>query len=93
MENHLENGKSTSVRNYFFVFITLAVITAVEIFLTTLSISSQMKSLIFIALSLVKAGFVASYFMHLRSDSKLYTAILILPALLFILFAYLTVAS
>jgi hypothetical protein len=31
--------------------------------------------------------------MHLRSDSKLYTYIFILPAVMFILFALLTVAS
>jgi caa(3)-type oxidase subunit IV len=93
MENHTERGNSTSIRNYLFVFITLAVITGVEIFLTTLSISSQMKNLLFIAFSLTKAGFVASYFMHLRSDSRLYSVIFFLPAMIFVIFAFLTVAA
>ncbi len=93
MENHSKGQESrTGVRTYVFVFIILAIITAVEIFLSTISISRETLRVLFLALSLAKASLVAAFFMHLRSDSKLYTYIFILPAVMFVLFALLTIA-
>ncbi|GAI83800.1 unnamed protein product, partial [marine sediment metagenome] len=43
--------------------------------------------------SLAKASLVAAFFMHLRSDAKLYTYIFLLPTIMFVLFALLTIAS
>jgi cytochrome c oxidase subunit 4 len=94
MENQYRSPKSRSrVRTYLLVFIALAIITAVEIALTTVSISRQTLTLAFLALSIAKASLVAAFFMHLRSDSRLYTYIFLLPTIMFILFALLTVAS
>lgn len=84
---------SSNIRSYFFVFITLAIITAVEVLLTTLSLPRQTANIAFLTFSLAKVSLVAAFFMHLRSDAKLYTYIFLLPAVMFVLFAFLTVAS
>lgn len=83
----------SNVRSYVSVFISLAIITAVEILMTTLSIPQGTLTLAFLALSIAKASLVAAFFMHLRSDARLYTYIFLLPAVMFVLFALLTVAS
>lgn len=94
MENQsIGKEAHSNVRTYVYVFIALAIITAVELLLSTTSLSRQTLTIIFIALSLSKASLVAAFFMHLRSDSRLYTYIFLLPAAMFILFAFLTVAS
>lgn len=94
MENRSTGHQAGSnLRSYVYVFIVLAIITGVEIILATVSLSRQVLTITFLALSLAKAALVAAFFMHLRSDSKLYTYIFILPAVMFILFALLTVAS
>ncbi len=93
MENLSKGQESSSgVRTYVYIFIILAIITAVEILLSTISISRETLTVVFLVLSLAKASLVAAFFMHLRSDSKLYTYIFILPAVMFVLFALLTVA-
>jgi cytochrome c oxidase subunit 4 len=94
MENQsIGHKKSSRVRTYVLVFISLAIITAVEIILTTVSISRQTLTIAFLALSIAKASLIAAFFMHLRSDSRIYTYIFLLPTVMFILFALLTVAS
>jgi cytochrome c oxidase subunit IV len=44
------------------------------------------RAAVFLVLSLFKASMVAAYYMHLRSDSRLYTYILIAPAILLLVF-------
>lgn len=85
--------KVSHVRTYFYVFVILAAITAFEIFLNTLSIAAAVSNALFLTLSLAKAALVAAFFMHLRSDSKFFTYIFIIPAVLFVMFAYLLIAS
>ncbi len=64
------------------VFILLAVITAFEILLGTSEIVRSIRTGLFLMLSLIKAGFVAAYYMHLKSDSRPYSYIFIGPAVL-----------
>jgi len=90
MENQ---STSSNIRSYFFVFISLAIITGVEVLLTTFSLPRQTVNIAFVTFSLAKASLVAAFFMHLRSDAKLYTYIFLLPTVMFVLFALLTVAS
>ncbi len=92
MEQHTT---TSSVRVYAVVFVALAVITAVEIFLSlpTTNIARQILTPLFIVLSLGKATLVAAFYMHLRSDSRLYTIVFILPALLLLVFAILATVS
>ena len=94
MDKDMGEEKTIShVRTYFFVFLILAAITAFEIYLNSLVIVQEIQNGMFLALSLAKAGLVAAFFMHLRTDSKIFTYIFLLPALLFIMFAYVTIAS
>jgi hypothetical protein len=46
---------------------------------------------LFLALSLAKAALVAAFYMHLRRDNRVYTIIFLLPVLLFVTFALLTI--
>lgn len=92
MEQHKSTG---SVRVYTIVFIALAVITGIEIFLSLPStdVARQVLTPIFIVLSLAKAALVAAFFMHLRDDSRFYTIIFLLPVLLLAVFSLLAVVS
>ena len=87
--------KSHSNLIYTIIFIILAVITGVEIFLSspTLQISRALRNTFFILFSLGKASLVAAFFMHLRSDSKFYTYIFLGPVVMLIIFAYVMVIS
>lgn len=82
---------ATNLKTYTFVFIGLAVITILEIILSRPGIrtSSTLLTPTFLLFSLAKAGMVAAFFMHLRSDSKLYTAFFLFPAALLLVFALL----
>ena len=70
--------------NYFAVFIVLAVITgamtAVE--LLEIDMTRSVRNLVFLALSIIKAVLVAMYYMHLKMDSRIYTAMFVLPVFL-----------
>jgi len=62
--------------NYLFIFIALAVLTLVE----TLVSYVQQESIKFptlVVLSVIKVVLVLLYFMHLKSDSKIYTYLFI----------------
>jgi caa(3)-type oxidase subunit IV len=94
MEN--DPGKEKTIshrRTYFYVFLILAAITAFEIYLNSLAIVQEIQNGMFLSLSLAKAALVAAFFMHLRTDSKIFTYIFVIPALLFVVFAYLTIVS
>lgn len=71
------------------VFLLLAVVTAVEIWLGSVGLQRSIRAGVFLVLSLFKAGMVAAYYMHLRSDSRLYALVLIAPAALLLVFTVL----
>ncbi len=58
--------------NYVLVFIALAILTAVEVAVTQLPVP---KAPILIPLSVAKASLVALFYMHLRSDRKIFSAV------------------
>lgn len=74
---------------YFYVFLALAVITAVEIGLAGAGLARGLLNTLFMLLSLLKAGLVAAFYMHLKQDSRSYTYIFVLPAILLAVFAIL----
>jgi caa(3)-type oxidase subunit IV len=76
-------------RTYAMVFLVLALITAVEVALAQLPVVRSVRNAVFLALSLGKAGLVAGFYMHLRTDSRVYTYIFLSPAVLLLVFAYL----
>jgi caa(3)-type oxidase subunit IV len=77
------------------VFVVLAVITAVEVLLASpsMGISGSLRSGVFLLLSIGKAALVAAFYMHLRSDSRLYLYIFLIPVVLLIVFAYVMALS
>ncbi|MGD2058432.1 MAG: cytochrome C oxidase subunit IV family protein [Anaerolineales bacterium] len=86
---------SVSVRVYAVVFVVLGAITAFEIFLSLPStgVARQILTPLFVVLSLSKASLVAAFYMHLRGDSRFYTIVFVLPALLLLVFALLATIS
>jgi cytochrome c oxidase subunit 4 len=92
----MESPRSRSpVLVYGVVFLVLIVITIVELGLSTWlpGITRQVRTAVLMVLSLGKATLVASFYMHLRSDTRLYSYIFLLPAVLLTLFAYLMVST
>lgn len=92
----MEQQKSTSaVWVYTAVFIVLAVITAVEIFLSMpgTNVAREALTPLFIVLSLGKASLVAAFYMHLRGDSRFYAIVFLLPVLLLLVFTLLATIS
>jgi caa(3)-type oxidase subunit IV len=91
----MESKTTHSNLIYTIIFIVLAAITGIEIFLSspTLEISRALRNTFFILFSLGKAGLVAAFFMHFRSDSKFYTYIFLGPVVMLIIFAYVMVIS
>jgi caa(3)-type oxidase subunit IV len=61
--------------NYVLVFIVLALITTVEVAVTQLPLP---RAPILIPLSIIKAALVAMYYMHLRSDRRIFTFVFVL---------------
>lgn len=85
-------SKSPSgVRTYAVVFSILAVVTILEIVLSQpeIGVARQVLTPTFLLFSLGKACLVAAFFMHLKIDSKFYTAIFLFPATLLLIFALL----
>lgn len=68
--------------NYVAVFAALALLTAIEVGVTYIPMPRVLLILVLLALAAGKAALVALYFMHLRFDSRLLTAVFVLPILL-----------
>ncbi len=65
--------------NYNAIFLTLFVLTIVEIFVANLSLSKGYIILILVSLALLKAGLVGAFYMHLRFEKILLTLVLVGP--------------
>ncbi|HZY45360.1 MAG TPA: cytochrome C oxidase subunit IV family protein [Anaerolineae bacterium] len=74
----METTKHAKTSTYVAVFVALAIVTGVEIFLGQ-NLPGAAKLIVLLALALVKALLVALIFMHLRYDSKIYRWFLIFP--------------
>ena len=66
-------------KEYIAVFIALAVLTAIELFVPDLQASKSTKVAILFSLALVKAGMVAWYFMHLKDERGWLRFIAVVP--------------
>lgn len=88
--DHSPDAPSRSGRlSYGQVFLLLALVTAVEVWFGSIGLQRSIRAGVFLVLSLFKAGMVAAYYMHLRSDSRLYALILAAPAALLLVFTLL----
>jgi cytochrome c oxidase subunit 4 len=76
--------------NYLAVFVALAVITAiitaVELSSGYLGLPRPILNAFYVAMAVAKATLVAMYYMHLKHDSRLYTALFVTPAMFAIVF-------
>lgn len=82
-----------ATRRYVVVFAALAVITLIEIGMSQASLAASLATGLFLVFSLTKAALVVMFFMHLRDDSRIYTAIFLLPVVLVLAFSTLMLMS
>ena len=77
---------------YGIIFLGLIVLTVLELGISVLRIQAPLSTGLYLLFSGLKAGLVAAYYMHLREDSRLYTYVFVLPVLLLLVFALLSIA-
>ena len=82
-------------RVYVAVFVALAIITAIELALSSdlVQLSRSVLTPLFLIGSFFKAGLVAAFYMHLKYDNRLYTYIFVIPVILLIVFAIMATIS
>lgn len=76
---HAPDSAAPKHSNYLLVFFALAALTGLEIAVTQFPLP---RAPILIPLAFLKAGLVALFYMHLRYDSKLFSAIFVAGLLL-----------
>ena len=64
------SSKQESSKIYIWVWLWLIVLTAVEIALAFQELATLLMLFLLIALSMVKAGLIISYFMHLQHETR-----------------------
>ena len=77
--------------SYAGVFLVLILMTVVEVVIAGGVLAPPALNLVLLGISITKAALVAAFYMHLRGESHLYTAIFVLPVLLMLAFAILSV--
>ncbi len=71
----MKDGHShPSPKTYIMVALVLAVVTVIELFIPNLGLGAIQNPLLLV-LTVVKVGLVALFFMHLKFDSRLYSAL------------------
>lgn len=88
---HADNVKK-SVKAYIMVFVALMALTIITVAISTLHLSVRAAIVVALFIATIKAGLVASYFMHLISERKLIYAALALTAILFLVLMVLPVS-
>ncbi len=80
---------------YIGVAVVLAVITAIEITLALTHVLPQgLTTIVLVAFSVLKAGLVMAFYMHLKYDSRWYSLMLVFPLfMLVVLFGVVIVAA
>jgi caa(3)-type oxidase subunit IV len=73
------------LRSYYVVFVALICLTAVTVGVSYLKLERPMAITVALIIATIKAGLVASVFMHLLSEKKVIIAVLILTASFFAL--------
>jgi cytochrome c oxidase subunit 4 len=81
-ENSSESHQVGSTRLFVTVWVWLAAITGLEVFLGYERLRPELMLTLLVVLSLVKAALIVSYFMHLRYE-KLSLALMLIPATIF----------
>ena len=76
-----QNGHDKHPR-YMFIFLWLAILTAIEIGVAIPEYSTVIKAILLIGLACGKAFLVAAYFMHLKLEKGILSIIVITPFLI-----------
>ena len=77
-------AKSGHRKEYIAIFVALAVLTVLELYVPEMEAPKATKGLILSALALVKAGMVAWSFMHLREERAWLKFIALIPVSAFL---------
>ena len=77
-EEQRHHGKA----QFFYVWIALLIMTAIEVYLTYQNLEPIRMLTILMGLSLIKAALIISYFMHMRFE-RLGLFLLLIPAMVF----------
>ncbi len=78
----MENAsvETTKSPNYLAVFVALVVLTAIEVGVTY--VAAIPRLIVLVPLAIVKASLVVLFYMHLRFDSRVFTAIFVVGILM-----------
>lgn len=79
-EEHFEESLHRKHTSPVLVFVILTVLTIVEIVITLFNLPKSLIVPFLLAVSFTKAMLVAAYYMHLRYERWLYTAVFLAPA-------------
>jgi len=74
-------GRVIPLPVYTVVFITLAIITLIEVIIAELP-SGFLGTVLLVGLSGIKAVLVVLFYMHLREDSRMFAIVLIIPVVM-----------
>ena len=88
----VRHGRRSGAPSYGVIFLGLVVLTAIELGISCLRVPAPLSTILYLLFSGLKVALVAAFYMHLRDDNRLYTAIFVLPVLLLVVFALLTIA-
>jgi len=76
--------QEASLKLFMVVWVSLLVLTGVEVFLAYQNLEVKLMLIILITLSIVKASLIISYFMHLRFE-RMSLVLTLMPALVFVI--------
>lgn len=82
---HSDEEMKKHVRQYIAVFVALGCLTAVTVGVAYLKLNRPVAITVALIIASIKAGLVASIFMHLISEKKVIYAVLCLTAFFFLL--------
>ncbi len=87
MSTNTQHTKHVPAKTYVGVFVALAVVTAIEVGITSVIPDKTLMVIVLLALAAAKALLVMAFFMHLRYDPKTYSLLLLFPLFMAVLLA------
>ena len=81
------------VKVYLTIFASLAVLTVVTVAVSYLDVNTTFAIILALIIASIKAGLVASYFMHLVSEKIIIYAVLILTMIFFFVLMFLVIGA
>ena len=79
MSTNTQQTKHVPAKTYIGVFVALAVVTAIEVGITSVITDKTLVVIVLLALAAAKALLVMMFFMHLKYDTKTYSLFLLFP--------------